>query len=93
MTVTTTANATTSFGKPLGVGGGGVVVFRGVPYAQPPVGPLRFAPPGRPQPWSGAARRTPSRSCCRTSNLGSACWTVAAGRLDHTGLRGARCAW
>lgn len=27
--------------------------FLGVPYARPPVGPLRFAPPLAPEPWSG----------------------------------------
>lgn len=27
-------------------------VFRGVPYAAPPVGPLRFASPQAPQPWT-----------------------------------------
>jgi para-nitrobenzyl esterase len=31
----------------------GVSVFRGVPYAQPPVGPLRFRPPQECAPWEG----------------------------------------
>lgn len=31
----------------------GVRVFKGVPYAQPPVGPLRFRPPRAPMAWSG----------------------------------------
>lgn len=30
-----------------------VEVFRGVPYAAPPVGPLRFRPPEPPLPWPG----------------------------------------
>lgn len=30
---------------------GGVRVFRGVPFAEPPVGPLRFKPPVRVKPW------------------------------------------
>lgn len=37
----------------------GVRVFRGVPFAEPPVGPLRFRPPVKVQPWveeRGASR-------------------------------------
>jgi para-nitrobenzyl esterase len=32
---------------------GGVAVFRGIPFAEPPVGALRFAAPQRVQGWSG----------------------------------------
>ena len=36
----------------------GVRVFRGVPFAQPPVGPLRFKPPAPTAPWSGVREAT-----------------------------------
>jgi para-nitrobenzyl esterase len=54
MTTASAASAQTSFGKITGVVEDGVCVFRGVPYAAPPVGALRFAPPQPPQPWTGS---------------------------------------
>jgi len=43
----------TKTGALQGVSERGVTVFRGVPYAAPPVGERRFAPPEPAHPWSG----------------------------------------
>lgn len=48
-------NVKTKYGEVQGVPSSseGVSVFRGVPYAQPPVGNLRWRAPREPEPWSG----------------------------------------
>ena len=43
----------TEAGEVRGLSDGDVAVFRGVPYAAPPVGDLRWRPPRRPLPWRG----------------------------------------
>jgi para-nitrobenzyl esterase len=45
--------AETSFGKIRGAREDDLCVFRGVPYADPPVGTRRFAAPRSPAPWPG----------------------------------------
>jgi para-nitrobenzyl esterase len=45
--------ARTSHGTLVGAVEDGVCTFRGVPYAAPPTGARRFAPPAPPQPWTG----------------------------------------
>jgi para-nitrobenzyl esterase len=42
---------TTTAGKVRGTMQDGVHTFRGIPYAQPPIGPLRFAAPVAHEPW------------------------------------------
>lgn len=45
----------TNYGLVRGIHGNNpaVMVFKGIPYAAPPVGPLRFRPPQPPVPWEG----------------------------------------
>jgi para-nitrobenzyl esterase len=51
--VNTSPTARTAQGTLRGSVEDGVCVFRGVPYAAPPVGALRFRPPQPVQPWTG----------------------------------------
>ncbi|MCJ7745002.1 MAG: carboxylesterase family protein, partial [Actinobacteria bacterium] len=45
--------AQTGLGKVKGqLGSDGILAFKGIPYAKPPVGELRFKPPQPPKPWS-----------------------------------------
>ncbi len=43
----------TSWGKLRGVEDDGIMVFRGIPFAAPPVGDLRWRPPQPAETWSG----------------------------------------
>ena len=43
----------TRFGRIRGREVAGIRVFRGVRFACPPLGPLRFQPPVNPEPWTG----------------------------------------
>jgi para-nitrobenzyl esterase len=42
----------TESGRVRGVSREGLAIFKGIPYAQPPVGPLRWRPPQPVKPWS-----------------------------------------
>jgi para-nitrobenzyl esterase len=49
----------TGSGKVSGqVDNNGIVSFKGIPYAKPPVGALRYKPPQPPVPWSGTFQAT-----------------------------------
>jgi para-nitrobenzyl esterase len=53
-----TALAHTSLGSLQGAPEGAAAAFRGVPYAAPPIGDRRFAPPAAPPPWAGTLDAT-----------------------------------
>lgn len=48
----------THSGKVMGIWQGSTAVFRGIPYAEAPTGPLRFARPVRREPWDGVLDAT-----------------------------------
>jgi para-nitrobenzyl esterase len=50
---------------------GSTIAFRGIPYARPPVGELRWEPPSPPVPWQGVKEATQPGSACtqRASGL------------------------
>ena len=48
----------TTAGKVRGGVENGAVVFRGIPFAKPPVGALRFLAPEPPEPWDGVREAT-----------------------------------
>lgn len=50
--------AATRSGKVQGLERDGVLEFRGIPYAAPPVGPRRWRPPRREEPWDGVRDAT-----------------------------------
>ena len=45
--------AVTNYGEIRGKKKEEYLAFRGIPYAKPPVGRLRFRPPQEPEPWEG----------------------------------------
>lgn len=56
---------------------GAVTAFLGIPFAAPPVGPLRWKPPQAPARWDGIRKATEFGSSCfqATSPLGFLAWT------------------
>lgn len=62
LTVTTTSGLIR--GRARIVLGREVHVFTGIPYAKPPVGPLRFRKPVPAEPWHGVLDATHPPNCC-----------------------------
>ena len=64
------AKVTIDSGVLVGESAGGVNVFRGVPYAKPPVGALRWKPPQTPDAWPGERSAVAFESpCTQPTNL------------------------
>ncbi|GBP50159.1 Esterase FE4 [Eumeta japonica] len=54
---------------PLVTGDGSYYSFKGIPYAAPPVGELRFKAPQPPSPWEGVRKATQHGSVCPQFNV------------------------
>lgn len=54
----------TTLGPVVGVEAGGTVSYKGIPYAQPPVGALRWKAPVEPKPWTTALQATQFGPAC-----------------------------
>jgi len=61
---TSTALVQVEAGRLHGTYIGPTVAFRGIPYASPPVGELRWAPPLPPMPWQGVREATQPGTAC-----------------------------
>lgn len=64
----------TADGPVLGASGEGVRTFRGIPYAAPPVGELRFSPPAPVEPWTevlDATTADPQTQCAQLTRAGN----------------------
>ncbi len=53
----------TQYGKLEGTNAEGIEIFRGIPYAAPPVGARRFAAPAPPEPWAGVRDASAAGTC------------------------------
>ncbi|OJI84796.1 hypothetical protein ASPTUDRAFT_54527 [Aspergillus tubingensis CBS 134.48] len=56
-----------------------IKVFKGIPYAAPPTGELRWKAPVKPEPWSGTYNATEfSAQCPQALNMGTSLWTTGS---------------
>jgi para-nitrobenzyl esterase len=66
--VSTATSVCTQYGQLQGAVAGGYRYFRGIPFAAPPVGDLRWRPPAAPAKWQGARDATLFGNICPQSD-------------------------
>jgi para-nitrobenzyl esterase len=69
-------------GKVQGVTEGDVTVFKGIPFAAPPVGELRWRPPKPVTPWDGVREAKEFGPTCAQGGWGAAPGTIQAGSSE-----------
>ena len=80
----------TQYGRLNGISEDGVRAFRGVPFAAPPTGALRFRAPAAPQPWSGvrdASRSAPASWQINNDNLAKVMGIADTFKVRFPGVR------
>lgn len=70
-------------GTVVGVGLEEINAFKGIPYAAPPVGPLRWRPPAAMQPWTGERQALDYGSSC--AQAGTPAFTSGTSQGAHVG--------
>ncbi len=72
----------TAYGSLEGVIQEGLAVFKGIPYAAPPVGELRFHPPVPPEPWSEVRPAKEFGCICAQEPLTSGMLSLLLGQFE-----------
>jgi para-nitrobenzyl esterase len=70
-------------GRLSGVASRGVTAFKGIPYAAPPVGALRWKPPQPPQPWSNTRNAADFGAACHQPPILERMWGIKYDRMDE----------
>ena len=68
-TIVVAQRATTELGVISGVHEGGLNVYKGVPFAAPPVGDLRWRPPAHVATWTGTRKAEAFAPACMQSGV------------------------